>query len=92
MTSEFIYTPIKIPEKICDLLQISKDSVNTPYNIMNQITIYIRKNHLVNPKDRRQIICDNKLFNLLELDSDRIISYPELTKKVIHLIKKEHYI
>ena len=59
-------------------------------DVTKYITKYVKDNDLQNPENKRQIMCDSKLKDLLNVDDTVPVTYFNLQKYMkVHFIKPE---
>lgn len=67
--------PIKLSEEICKFLEIPEGSELSRTEVTRRLTQYIKTNNLNNPENRRIILPDAKLRQILALKGDEEVSY-----------------
>jgi len=67
--------PIKLSEEICKFLEIPEGSELSRTEVTRRLTQYIKTNNLNNPANRRFILPDAKLRQILALKGDEEVSY-----------------
>jgi len=92
-TSSGFMKPVKISNEMSSFTGWEKDELKSRVDVTKYICGYIRDNDLQNPADRRQIVPDKKLTNLLKLDkkglAEEPLTYYSLQKKIQpHFIKE----
>jgi upstream activation factor subunit UAF30 len=92
-TSSGFMKPVKISNEMSSFTGWEKDELKSRVDVTKYICGYIRDNDLQNPADRRQIVPDSKLTNLLKLSkkglAEEPLTYYSLQKKIQpHFIKE----
>jgi upstream activation factor subunit UAF30 len=92
-TSSGFMKPVKISNEMSAFTGWEKDELKSRVDVTKYICGYIRDNDLQLPTDRRQIVPDKKLTNLLKLDkkglAEEPLTYYSLQKKIQpHFIKE----
>jgi len=67
--------PIKLSDEICKFLEIPEGSELSRTEVTRRLTQYIKTNNLNNPENRRIILPDAKLRQILALKGDEEVSY-----------------
>ena len=85
--------PVNISNEMSSFTGWEKDELKSRVDVTKYICGYIRDNDLQNPDDRRQIVPDKKLTNLLKLNkkglAEEPLTYYSLQKKIQpHFIKE----
>lgn len=84
-----IMAPVEISNKLCEFLSLPIGSKLARCQVTKHIAEYIKKNELQNPKNKRQILPDEKLKNLLNPPKNFILTYFNIqTLLKPHFIKK----
>lgn len=78
--------PLKLSDALVKFLGTGEGGLPRS-DVIKRIWDYIKLNNLQDPSDRRQIICDDKLKELLEVDTFRGFSVAKLL--TAHFIKSE---
>ena len=78
--------PVDISNDLCAFLEIPYGSKIARCEVTKQIAKYIKDNNLQNPENKRQILPDNKLNELLKPSSGFILTYFN-----IQTLLKPHY-
>ena len=61
--------PVGVSKEMCKFAKWQEGELHSRVDVTKFICGYVKENDLQNPKDRRQIIADNKLRGLLKLSS-----------------------
>ncbi len=72
--------PRPLSSELCEFLDIDKNSLKGRNEVTSLINEYIVKNNLRDNKDRRIILPDEKLKNLLKIDESISLSYFNIQK------------
>ena len=78
--------PKKISNEMCDFMDIPHGSSKTRTDLTRFINDYVKKNNLNNPQNKRMIIPDDTLKNLLKIEDGEQITYFEMQKYITRLI------
>ena len=81
--------PVKISPEMSNFTGFNNDTKHSRVEITKFICAYIKNNNLQDPSDRRNIVCDEKLKNLLKYDSKDKLTYFRLQQCIqCHFIKE----
>ena len=85
--------PVKISKDMTKFTGWDSSELKSRVDVTRYICNYVKENNLQNPDDRRQIVPDKKLRNLLKLDKaalkDEPLTYYSLQKKIQpHFLKE----
>ena len=80
--------PSEISKSLCDFLGKPIGTEMARTDVTKFITEYIRKNSLQNPENKRHIIPDAKLGNLLDVKNNEVVTYFNLQKYMKHHFPK----
>jgi chromatin remodeling complex protein RSC6 len=87
LNSRFVKT-INISDELACFLEITPDTKITRNEVINKIHQYIRINNLQDKNNRRKILLDEKLTNLLRITENEELNYFNLQKYLSsHFIK-----
>lgn len=83
--------PTKISDELAEFLNLEKGSLLARTDVTRLINQYIVKNNLQDPKDRRHIIPDDSLRNIMQLEKDSTenVTYFNLQRFIKHHFMKE---
>ena len=82
--------PAKMSKELCDFLNEPVGTEMARTVVTKHITNYVKEHNLQNQENRRQILCDDKLMNLLKVDDTVVLTYFNLQKYMkVHFIKTE---
>lgn len=77
-------------KELCDFLNEPVGTEMARTVVTKHITNYVKEHNLQNQENRRQILCDDKLMNLLKVDDTVVLTYFNLQKYMkVHFIKTE---
>lgn len=79
-----IFSPRHIKNELADFLSIPHGTQISKYDVIQEVLDYIKKNNLQNPNAPNEIICDDKLNELLNPKKDTTVyfsSLPQLLNK-----------
>lgn len=82
--------PVKISKEMAKFTGWDADELRSRVDVTKFICNYIKENDLQNPKDRRQILADNKLSKLLKYDAKK--AKDPLTYYRIQSYMKPHFV
>lgn len=80
------HKPGPVSDELCEFLGIDKGTEIARTEVTKMLTKYIKANDLQNPKDRRQIVCNDALKKLLRTNGEQDVTFFNLQ----HLMK-HHY-
>lgn len=75
-----------VSNQLCDFLKVRRGTKISRSDAIKGITSYVRENNLQNPVDRREIIPDEQLTNLLSLTFEKLDFYN------LHKYVKRHFV
>lgn len=83
--------PTKISDELAEFLNLDKGSLLARTDVTRLINQYIIKHNLQDPKDRRHIIPDDSLRNIMQLEKDSTenVTYFNLQRFIKHHFMKE---
>jgi upstream activation factor subunit UAF30 len=74
--------PIKISGDLATFLETNPEEPITRVHVTKKLCQYIKEKDLQNPKDRREIIPDEKLKNLFNMIPDEKLTYYSMQKQI----------
>jgi len=74
--------PIKISGDLASFLETNPEELITRVHVTKKLCQYIKEKDLQNPKDRREIIPDEKLKNLFNMIPDEKLTYYSMQKQI----------
>jgi upstream activation factor subunit UAF30 len=89
-TNSGFLKPVKLSKEMSKFTGWDHSELHSRVDVTKYICNYIRENNLQNPDDRRQIVADKKLANLLQYDSktdDKPLTYYR-----IQTYMKKHFV
>lgn len=69
-TNSGFLKPVKVSKEICKFTGWNPDELRSRVEVTKYLCNYIKEKDLQNPEDRRQILADDKLRNLLKYDPE----------------------
>ena len=83
--------PTQLSEKMCSFLDVSNDTLLARTAVTKRITTYIKEQDLQNPKNKREIVVDNKLKELINMEHEggNPLTYFNLQRCIKHHFPKK---
>lgn len=81
--------PSQLSDQLCEFMNIAKGTSMARTEVTRMINEYIKKNNLQDAGDKRHIIPDAKLKQILNLGADDKLTYFNLQKFMKHHFTKE---
>lgn len=81
--------PSQLSDQLCDFMGVTKGTSMARTEVTRMINEYIKKNNLQDANDKRHIIPDAKLKQILNLGNDDKLTYFNLQKYMKHHFNKE---
>ena len=81
--------PTKVTKELCDFMNIEENSMIARTDVTRNLISYIKEHNLQDPLNKKRIVPDDKLKNLLGLESEDELTYFNIQKYMNkHFIKK----